>query len=117
MNRIYSYIEQARAALEIGVVRPDTSLDSLPIEYDHLRLNIMSLFSNQIERLKDLPEYLSRFHTSCLTIQENLEMACAVRNGLEMKAARLSSPIHPLFRLSVSQENLISSVKKNRRKS
>lgn len=116
MERLYAYIEQARAALETGIVQPNSSLDNLPHEYSHLKLHIIPSFSNQIERVKDLPEYLSRFHISCLTIQENLEMACAVRNGLEMKAARLSSPIHPLFRLSVPQENLISAAKKSRRK-
>lgn len=97
MEKLYTYIDQTRAALEAGVVRPNTSLDSLPPEHNHLKLDVSSLFSSQIERTKELSESLLRFRTPCLTVQENLEMACTVRNGLEMRAARLPGPIHPLF--------------------
>ena len=112
MEKLYTYIDQTRAALEAGVVRPNTSLDSLSPEHNHLKLDVSSLFSSQIERTKELSESLLRFRTPCLTVQENLEMACTVRNGLEMRAARLPGPIHPLFRLSVPQENLVSTAKK-----
>lgn len=116
MEKLYTYIEQTHAALEAGAVRPNTLLDSLPPEHSHLKQDILLLFSSQIEKTKGLSDPLSRFHTPYLTVQENLEVACIVRNGLEMKAARLPSPIHPLFRLSVPQENLISIAKRSWRK-
>ncbi|EFO64796.1 Hypothetical protein GLP15_4842 [Giardia lamblia P15] len=117
MEKLYTYIEQAHAALEAGVVRPNTLLDSLSPEHSHLKQDILLLFPSQIEKTKGLSESLLRFHTPCLTVQENLEVAYVVRNGLEMKAARLPSPIHPLFRLSVPQENLITIAKRGWKKS
>lgn len=107
MEKLYTYIEQTHAALEAGAVRPNTLLDSLPPEHSHLKQDILLLFSSQIEKTKGLSDPLSRFHTPCLTVQENLEVACIVRNGLEMKAARLPSPSTRFSPLSPSGESYI----------